>query len=84
MDVEGNTPLHVAVEVPEGCNGCRGGPGEAPRNEIATVSCLLEQMAGSLKHPKDSKGKTRGQSQCAELSWRNATALCHTLSSRST
>lgn len=31
VDVEGNTPLHVAVE--------------APRNEIATVSCLLEQMA---------------------------------------
>ncbi|CAJ1375336.1 unnamed protein product [Effrenium voratum] len=31
VDIEGNTPLHVAVE--------------APRNEIATVSCLLEHMA---------------------------------------
>lgn len=31
VDIEGNTPLHVAVE--------------APRNEIATVSCLLENMA---------------------------------------
>jgi len=31
VDIEGNTPLHVAVE--------------APRNEIATVSCLLEHSA---------------------------------------
>jgi len=31
VDVEGNTPLHVAVE--------------APRNEIATVQCLLENGA---------------------------------------
>ncbi|CAE7661776.1 Ank3 [Symbiodinium sp. CCMP2592] len=31
VDIEGNTPLHVAVE--------------APRNEVATVSCLLENMA---------------------------------------
>ncbi|CAE7611405.1 Ank2 [Symbiodinium natans] len=31
VDIEGNTPLHVAVE--------------APRNEVATVSCLLEHMA---------------------------------------
>jgi len=31
MDIEGNTPLHVAVE--------------APKNEIATVQCLLEQGA---------------------------------------
>eukprot|EP00931_Biecheleriopsis_adriatica_P008736 TRINITY_DN109878_c0_g1_i1.p1 TRINITY_DN109878_c0_g1~~TRINITY_DN109878_c0_g1_i1.p1 ORF type:complete len:382 (-),score=88.33 TRINITY_DN109878_c0_g1_i1:55-1200(-) len=31
VDIEGNTPLHVAVE--------------APKNEIATVQCLLEHMA---------------------------------------
>lgn len=53
VDIEGNTPLHVAVEAgvaeADAKSSLAFQPSlEAPRNEIATVSCLLEHMVSSL------------------------------------